>query len=201
MMNASTRTRLPCALVGALALLLAARPARAEPPVTLSDDATGFGLGLIVGEPTGVSASFRREGPSTFDAAVAWSVPEERFHMHADYLYQVVSFRDPAAPTVEFPVFVGVGPRLRLGGGNRTASSIIALRVPVGLNIVPTDFPVEGFIELVPVLGLYPATMMDFDAALGVRVYLDSRLERVKPGQSGSTWDRIESEQAPPPAE
>jgi hypothetical protein len=187
-------------LLSGLALAaLSPVPVRAEPPITLSPDPSGFGLGFILGEPTGLSASWRQEGPSTFDLAVAWSVPDGQFHLHSDYLYEVVSFRDPAAPVVEFPVYVGVGPRLHLGGGPSGRHSMIGVRMPVGMNISATEFPVEGFIELVPVLTLYDQTRMDFDAALGVRLYLDSRLERVKRSDdSSSTWDQIEDEQEPP---
>jgi hypothetical protein len=192
--------RTTIAAAGLLAAALQTSPTAAEPPITLAERAEGSGVGLIIGEPTGLSAAWRRDGPSTFDAALAWSVPEERFHLHLDYLYEVVSFRDPAAPVVEFPVYIGIGPRLHLGGGNRTKASIIGLRVPVGLNIAATDFPVEGFFELVPVLGLYPETRMDFDAALGVRVFFVSRFERVKRGDApASSWDQIESEEDPAP--
>jgi len=158
--------------------------AAAEPIVSLAEDASGIGLGIVLGEPTGLSASFRPAGPSYFDAAVAWSVPEEKLHLHADYLYTIASFRDPAAPVVEFPIYLGLGPRIHLGDGqgfDTGKSSLLALRIPMGLGIRGTQAPVEGFLELVPVLGLYPATRFDFDAALGVRVYLKSRLERTRP--------------------
>ena len=194
--------------VGVAALMFVAstwgQPAVAEPAITLADDPQGAGIGLILGEPTGLSVSWRRDGPSTFDGALAWSVPESRVHLHADYLHELISFRDPAAPVVEFPVYIGIGPRLHLGDGGGSRSSIIAVRVPVGLGVEAPGIPVEGFFELVPVVGLYPSTRMDFDAALGVRVYLDSRLERVRPQQddadpgqpaADSTWDRIEQEE------
>lgn len=184
----------PLGIAALLLMLSAASPAAAEPPVTLADGPQGAGVGFILGEPTGLSLSWRGDGPSTFASAVAWSVPDSRLHLHIDYLYELVSFRDPAAPVVEFPVYVGVGPRLHLGDGASSKYSMIGVRVPVGLGVEATDVPVEGFFELVPVLGLYPSTRMDFDAALGVRVYLDSRLQRVDK-EPASTWDRIEQEE------
>jgi len=174
----------------------------AEPAVTLAGGPEGAGIGLILGEPTGLSLAYKPGGPSSFDGALAWSVPESKFHLHADYVFELVSFRDPAAPVVEFPVYLGIGPRLHLGGNSSYASSIIGIRVPVGLGVEATEVPVEGFFELVPVLGLYPSTRMDFDAALGVRVYLDSRFEAVRRNKEPeSTWDRIEDEEEAEPSE
>ncbi len=157
-------------------------PSQAEPVFSLAGEARGFGAGIILGEPTGISVAYRPSGPSTFDGAIAWSVPEEKLHLHADYTLAIVSFRDPAAPMVEFPVYVGAGPRLHLGSGQQFdtgKSSMVAVRLPVGMGVQGTNVPVEGFLELVPVLGLYPSTRFDLDAALGVRVYLGTRLERV----------------------
>jgi len=191
-------------IVISVALIVTVGPAAAEPPISLAEGPTGAGIGFILGEPTGLSVSWRRDGPGTFDGAIAWSVPETRVHLHADYLYELTSFRDPAAPVVEFPIHIGIGPRLRLGDGPSTNSSKIGIRLPVVLGVEATKVPVEGFFELVPVIGLYPSTRPDFDAALGVRVYLNSRLQRVDKSDSSepaSTWDRIEEEQEQAPHE
>ena len=176
------RRFLCCAACTAL-IGLSAPPARAEgPPVFLADDARGVGVGVILGEPTGFTLAWRAAGPSTIDAALAWSVPEERFHVHADYLFTVVSFRDPVTPAVKFPIYVGAGPRLHLGGSSSSSgASILGVRIPMGVAVQGTGVPVEGFLERAPVVGLYPSTRADFDAALGVRVYLGSRLQRVEP--------------------
>ncbi len=200
----SRRLARPAASSGITALVFAvaawSSAVAAEPAVTLASGPRGAGLGIILGEPTGLSLAWRRDGPGGFDGAVAWSVPESKVHLHADYLHELVSFRDPAAPVVEFPVSVGIGPRLRLGSGTSSKASVIGLRVPVCLGVRATEVPVEGFFELVPVLGLYPSTRMDFDAALGVRVYFESHLERVRPAsEPESTWDAIEQEEPTTP--
>jgi len=197
-------SRLMRSVVVVAALVATNGPAAAESPISLAEGPTGVGVGFILGEPTGLSVSWRRDGPSTFDGAVAWSVPESRVHLHADYLHELISFRDPAAPVVEFPVYIGIGPRLHLGDGPATNSSKIGIRLPVVLGVEATKVPVEGFFELVPVIGLYPSTRMDFDAALGVRVYLNSRLQRMDKSDNSepeSTWDRIEEEQEQAPPE
>lgn len=178
-------TRAPWLLLALLCALFWTAPARAAAPIGLAKEPRGFGLGVILGEPTGLCAAWRGSGDSTYDMAVAWSVPDHKVHFHADYLHQLVSFRDPASPAVEFPVYVGVGPRVRLGDEFQDgSSSILALRLPVGLAIQGGKVPVEGFVEAVPVLVLYSDTRLDFDAAIGVRVYFSSRLERVDDSQA-----------------
>ena len=187
--------------LGLLLALVASKPC-AGAPIGLAHEPKGFGLGIILGEPTGVTAAWRGSGPSTFDLGLAWSVPEEKFHIHADYLFTYLRFRDPNAPVVEFPLYIGVGPRLHLGGAYVGAeTSVIGLRAPLGIAVGGTHVPVEGFLELVPVLGLYPSTRMDFDAAVGVRLFLSSRLERV-PRQEPAPEPTLEPtpEPAPEPA-
>ena len=49
---------------------------------------TGIGLGVIAGEPTGLSAKFWLNKTGAIDAAAAWSVTgSNKFQLHADYLY------------------------------------------------------------------------------------------------------------------
>ncbi|MBT8387347.1 MAG: hypothetical protein KJO12_08030, partial [Ignavibacteria bacterium] len=61
-----------------------------------------FGLGIILGEPTGVSFKYWTSSNTAFDGAVAWSfVNGGAFHVHADYilhsfnLFHVASGRLP----------------------------------------------------------------------------------------------------------
>jgi hypothetical protein len=139
------------------------------------------GLGLILGEPTGISAAWRGSGASTYDLAVAWSVPESSIHLHADYLREVFSFQDPASPVVDFPIYLGAGPRLRLGDDFHDGhASILGVRFPVGIGVRGGEVPVEGFLEAVPVLVLLSDVRVTFDAALGVRVFF-SRKQPVEP--------------------
>src|SRR5262245_41316938 len=66
-----------CAL-GALLALSAPQPSAAH---------DGAGLGIIVGEPTGVSAKIWVGGNTALDAAAAWSFADEgALHLHGDFL-------------------------------------------------------------------------------------------------------------------
>ena len=53
----------------------------------------GFGLGIIVGEPTGVSMKGWLTATTAVDGGLAWSfVKGTSFHIHADYPSKVSGF-------------------------------------------------------------------------------------------------------------
>ncbi len=170
---------IPSCCLPLLVHLAAATPSAAEPGgIGLGSAPRGFGLGPILGEPTGLGFLWRPSGgTSTFDAAVAWSVPDDRLHIHADWLLTLATYRDPATPSFSIPFYTGVGPRLRMGWKNERGSdaALLGVRIPFGMVILPNSVPVDGFVEIVPVLTLYPETSLDFDAALGARIFLGRR--------------------------
>src|SRR6056297_1658834 len=53
------------------------------------DGTRNLGLGLMLGEPTGVSVKSWLGTKSAFDIGAAWSLSgrNEALHLHADYLY------------------------------------------------------------------------------------------------------------------
>jgi len=83
-----------------------------------------FGLGVIIGEPTG--PSFKR-----------------------------------------LPFYFGVGGRIKIEEGKKEDK--IGVRIPVGLDYLFADTPLDIFVEVVPVLDLVPDTDLDFNAAVGIR--------------------------------
>jgi len=129
----------------------------------------GLGLGAVIGAPTGFTGAWRA-GRSAVDGAVAWDIPNSRLHLHSDYLFTVYTLNDPLLPEVEFPFYMGVGARVLLGADQQ---SILGARIPLGASVVPKELsvPLEAFLEVAPVIGLYPSTAVNLDALIGVRVY------------------------------
>ena len=161
-----------------LAIFALARPASAEPVLVQFGEAPqGYGLGVILGEPTGLSGIYRTGHSTSVDAALAWSIPEERLHVHGDYLFDVVTFSDTDLPTVDVAFSAGVGARVRLGWkhGNfdddPEGDPMLGVRVPLVLTVLPAKAPLDFFVEIVPIIGLFPETEADLDGAIGVRVY------------------------------
>ena len=47
-----------------------------------------FGLGIIIGEPTGISMKYKLGGITAIDAGIAWSFGNNSgFHIHSDFLW------------------------------------------------------------------------------------------------------------------
>lgn len=137
-----------------------------------------FGLGLILGEPTGLSAKLWTTSTTAFDFGLGWSVGGDRIgrydgfydggsriHFHMDYLWH--SWKTIRSAE-RFPLYYGIGGRLNSGAGYRNS---LAVRGVFGVAWVARGAPIDVFLELVPSLQLVPATGVGVDAGLGARYF------------------------------
>jgi hypothetical protein len=132
-----------------------------------------FGLGVIVGEPTGVSLKIWTAENRAFDGGLAWSLGHDyTFHFHADYLFHEFSLI-----TVEkgrLPLYYGIGGRIKILDDdirNNDNDDRIGIRFPVGLEYLFDNAPFDIFLEVVPILDLTPETEVDLNAAIGFRYF------------------------------
>ena len=125
----------------------------------------GVGLGVILGEPTGVSFKTWLSKTQAIDAAAAWSFGNKSaFHLHADYLFHNWSLIRVDRSNI--PIYYGIGARLKFEDDNR-----FGVRFPVGITFFIREAPIDFFFEIVPILNLAPATDFDLNAAIGARYY------------------------------
>ena len=55
---------------------------------TINSQTNGFGLGLILGEPTGISIKQWIKPDYSINGAAAWSfIDDSAIHLHADYVF------------------------------------------------------------------------------------------------------------------
>ena len=126
---------------------------------------SGFGIGIIIGEPTGLSGKYWLSGKSAIDGGLAWSyLNEGAFHIHADILAH--SFNLVHVSKGKLPLYLGLGGRIKLAGDTR-----VGARIPLGINYHFGSAPLDVFFEVVPVLDLIPATDFDINAAIGMRFF------------------------------
>ncbi|HRH39631.1 MAG TPA: hypothetical protein PK760_14875 [Flavobacteriales bacterium] len=140
---------------------------------------SGFGLGIMVGEPTGISAKYWLRDDRAIAGGLAWGLWRGGyFHLHGDYLFHNMSLFNVSKG--KLALYYGPGLRIRSWTGDRYwrhnewhdgGRTDIGVRFPVGLNYMFDGAPVDVFTELVPILDLAPETRLDFNAAIGVRYW------------------------------
>ena len=132
----------------------------------------GFGLGIIVGEPTGLSAKLWTTGNTALDFGLGWSVVNNHedsgsnLHFHMDYLWHAWNSINS---TERFPLYYGVGGRFN----SHNDDGSIAIRGVLGIAWLPNNTPLDLFLEVAPSLELTPSSGFGIDAAIGVRYYFN----------------------------
>lgn len=126
------------------------------------------GIGVIAGEPTGLSLKIWVSETAALDAALGWSLGEDdSFYAHADYLRHGHDWEsERLEPGVAY--YFGLGGRMLLREGH---DSRFGVRIPLGLYYVFDDSPFDVFIELAPIMDLVPETEIVLGGGLGVRFW------------------------------
>ncbi|MDH3215427.1 MAG: hypothetical protein OEN01_03940 [Candidatus Krumholzibacteria bacterium] len=126
-----------------------------------------FGLGIIIGEPTGIGGKYYLTRSNAIDGAVAWSLEGDNdFHIQGDYLYHNYSLIE--VDRGELPLYFGVGGRIAF---RENRDDLVGVRFPVGLDYIFENAPVDIFGEIVPILDLAPDTDFDLEGAIGARFF------------------------------
>jgi hypothetical protein len=124
-----------------------------------------FGIGIIVGDPTGLSAKLYTGHATGFDVAAAWSF-EGVGHvlLQSDYVWH-----NPLSKTSSgmFALYYGIGGRI-IFSNDPTAG----LRIPIGIDYIFSSAPFDIFAEVVPILDLIQSTEFDLNGGVGVRFWL-----------------------------
>lgn len=124
-----------------------------------------FGIGLMLGEPTGISVKSWNRDRTAFGIGAAWSLSgrNEAIHLHADYL---VHSWFSGVDRGRLAFYYGIGGRI-IFADDATAG----VRIPLGLNYVFENAPFDLFVEAVPILDLTPDTELAGNGAVGIRYY------------------------------
>ncbi|MEJ2720747.1 MAG: hypothetical protein P8181_06345 [bacterium] len=131
-----------------------------------------FGLGIVVGEPTGVSGKLWLSGRSAVDMAAAWSFRDEAaLTLQADYLLHNFDLID--VEKGQLPVYFGVGGRVKFENESKAG-----VRIPVGLAYIFEDVPLDAFFEIAPILDLVPDTDFAVNAAVGIRFFFGGSMNQ-----------------------
>ena len=125
-----------------------------------------FGIGVIVGQPTGLTMEFELSEHTALDAAFGWDLfDDRRLYAHLEFLYFLPTLVD--ADTVSLALYLGVGGFIV----DRPDRVGLGVRAPIGLSLEFKAVPIEIFGEVALHLLLAPDVDADPGAAIGVRYY------------------------------
>lgn len=161
--------------MAALAVIGTARTARAE--------GGDFGLGLILGSPSGLCGKFYLADRHAIDFAVGEAlIGNNGIHIHVDYLWHPWVITSQAA--FDLVLYVGVGGRFldHDRGRDRDDDFHLGPRVPFGMlfDFARAGVPLDAFIEIAGHLDLifdddddggHDGLDFDLSAAIGARYY------------------------------
>jgi hypothetical protein len=156
-------------LAGAVALAVATLgvvPAGARPTTTTHYRTDkGFGVGVMVGAPTGLSAKYHLTAPLAIAGGIGfsdeWRGHDDGVHLHMDVLWHPVTLL--TNPTMALPLYIGVGGRI-LDHDRRywdndgrfyyygDDDTHVGIRAPFGLVMDFQRIPLDVFFELALVM-------------------------------------------------
>jgi hypothetical protein len=165
--------RFVLALVAAAALAAPARADTDDDGVRGADKGT-LGIGIILGEPTGVTAKLYIKDDQAIQAAVGSAFIGGGLQVHADYVFHPYILQ--TRPSFVLPVYLGPGVRLiNYTNGRDDSSFAIGARFVGGLLFDFKTVPLDAFIEVAGVLEYEfrdgKGAAIKLNAGAGVRYY------------------------------
>ena len=139
--------------------------------VTAMCQENNFGLGLLSGEPTGISFKQWMDENTAVDGGLAWSfIDEVNLHAHADWLTHNWSFLKNkfGVEEGEIPLYYGIGGRIKFGDDTRAGARFV-----IGFAYIFDNAPFDIFFEIAPVLDVVPKTEINGNSAIGARYWFD----------------------------
>jgi hypothetical protein len=162
--------------VSIVILALAAATARADDGPSHPADKGTLGIGIILGEPTGVTAKLYLKDDQAIQATAGSAFIGGGLQLTADYLFHPLILQDTASMVL--PFYVGPGLRAieySAGRNGDTKSFAMGLRAVAGLLFDFKNVPLDAFVEVAGVFEYEFKSGEGVGAAinfgLGVRYY------------------------------
>jgi hypothetical protein len=126
---------------------------------------SGYGIGIMLGEQTGLSGKYWLNSENSLTGGLAWSFGEnEAIYIHSNYVWHdnnLIKMQNGS-----LPVYYGVGVSLGFAEKSR-----INIRIPLGVNYQFPTNPIDIFVEIVPQLGIVPSSSFGVGGAIGIRYF------------------------------
>ncbi len=129
---------------------------------------SGISLGIVLGDPTGLSLKFWGVGrgmAAQIHVGGGGFVSPAKLAVHGSFLFHTTLTR-------QTPINGYIGPGLIVGMSERRG--VIAFTMPIGLEFVFSEVPLDVFVEVPPVIGMTTEgdPVVGFSIGVGLRVLL-----------------------------
>ncbi|HEX7673778.1 MAG TPA: hypothetical protein VF412_06390 [Bdellovibrio sp.] len=127
-------------------------------------------LGVVIGDPTGISGRFGLDNAHSLEGAFAYSFGHyEGTEIHGTYLWDHArSFKTTEGP---INMYYGLGARMIfINHGDHDGDIALGARAPLGVLYNFNNPNIEVFAELALALDIVPSTDVDLDIGIGLRV-------------------------------
>lgn len=132
----------------ALATVATLAAVTAAPAAADGVEKGAFGIGLVIGEPTGVAAKLYLHDDQALQAAVGFSPVVDGFQVHVDYVFHPFILEERDAFTL--PAYIGPGVSLLQHAAGRDGDDDfrIGVRVVAGVLFDFKELPLDVFAEV-----------------------------------------------------
>lgn len=141
-------------------------PAAAE---AISRTRGTFGIGFVLGEPTGVSWKYWLGPSKAVDGAFGYSFGDN-FRVSANYIIHENAFEIP-----DFPLYYGIGGAISGSRGyiarSQRGDFALGVRGVIGVSYLFKRAPLDAFLEVAPIVFIAPPLGLSIDFCFGMRVY------------------------------
>jgi hypothetical protein len=136
-------------------------------------------VGIILGDPSGLTGKFWLSSKTAIDAGLAYSFNNFAL-VYADYLFHFPTRFGTSNNSMEnVDPYVGIGGEIAFAGGNSRSpfsnstgsSGGFGIRIPIGVEWLLPSAPFGVFAEFALGLGLIPATTGFLQGGIGARYY------------------------------
>ncbi len=124
-----------------------------------------FGLGIYLGEPTGLTGKFYLAEKMSFQGIASWSFFDEGFTLIGDVLFDIHDLAE--SRDYKLPIYVGGGAKFVA----RDSNSGFGVHVPIGIAWQSMKAPIEIAFEIAPGIDLAPETEFDISGGIAFRFY------------------------------
>jgi hypothetical protein len=150
------------------------------PPMERFDRENSLGVGVMLGEPSGLSVKYLGSEPFALNFGLSYSLGDF-FMVSADQLWQIYLDHPITNDWGTLSYFLGGGATAFLAGAEAREERRffaddddrfgLGIRVPLGVELFLTDYPLGFTIEVAPGLGVLPSIFSFIQGGVAARYY------------------------------